>query len=210
MLYSLLFLFCIILGQQKYSECNSIPIVTNPPHRADGFGAQFLLVINSVLYAELNYMEYVYTPFTAMEHNYYNDPNFIAKKEWLINFIGNFEINTRNNVMSVSNVEFFFLEENLIKLVNSFSLKKIKKFFRANKNINNYFNSENLNIAIHIRRPNPHDNRVDGTDTPDDVFLTVINKLRNIYFDKNHCFICIHRESVKILNCLMPMTLFSI
>ena len=81
-----------------------------------------------------------------------------------------------------------FFEQNLFACANNLSLKKIKKIFRANKNIVDYFDSEHFNIAIHVSRPNPHDNRVYGTDIPDDVYLTCINKLRAIYSSKNPMF----------------------
>ncbi len=155
--------------------------------KTDGFGSQFLGIIGSVIVAELGNMQYVYTPFKTMEHNYNNDPNFLIKKEWLINFIDNFEL-SKNNTRVLGSTSFFYFEENLAKLANSFSLKKIKYIFRANKNINKYFNNENLNIAVHIRRPNPHDNRIWGADTPDAVFLNIINKLRIIYSSKKPLF----------------------
>jgi hypothetical protein len=164
--------------------CYAKPIVTNPV-RDDGFGAQFQTIIYSVIYAELNDLEFVYTPFKDMEHNYESDTNFLAKKEWLINFIDNFEINKGNAIQQdVRNVIQFF-EGNLDKSVNSLALKKIKEIFRSNKNSQNYFNNQRLNIAIHMRRSNLHDSRVDGTDTPDDFFLNIINKLRVIYAPKN-------------------------
>ena len=31
-----------------------------------------------------------------------------------------------------------------------------------------------------LRRPNAHDNRPDGADSPDDIFIGVINKLRGV------------------------------
>ena len=64
------------------------------------------------------------------------------------------------------------------------SLKKIKNVFRANKKRSNYFSNEYCNIAIHVRRPNPHDTRIEGSDTSDRVFLHIINKLRTVYASK--------------------------
>jgi nucleoside-diphosphate-sugar epimerase len=165
--------------------------VTNP-ERVDGFGSQFQTIIQSVIYAELNNLEYVYTPFKTLEHNYDNDPDFLMKKEWLINFKDHFEVNANNEVaqLSHSDLGIFinFFENNLINAVNSQSLKKIKKIFRENKNVDKYFDKEHLNIVVHVRRPNPHDNRLYGADTPDDLFLGIINKLRTIYADRNPLF----------------------
>ena len=53
--------------------------ITNP-ERTDGFGAQFQTIIASAIYAELNNIPYIYTPFKMMEHNYDNDPEFLPKK----------------------------------------------------------------------------------------------------------------------------------
>ena len=58
----------------------------------DGFGAQYRLAIAALFYAEYNELEFVYTPFEKMQHNYDNDPLYLEKKENLINFIGNFEV----------------------------------------------------------------------------------------------------------------------
>jgi hypothetical protein len=158
------------------------------PERIDGFGAQFQTLIYSVIFAELNDFKFVYTPFGKMEHNYDNDPNFIARKEWLINFIDNFEINEGDATkLTVSNAIQFF-EQNLVRCINSRSLQKIKKLFKTNKNRNDYFNDAFFNIVVHVRRYNPHDNRLYGPHLPDDVFLQVIKNLREIYASKNPLF----------------------
>ena len=196
-----LYLFFIItLGLHKYIECATTPeeVITNPqqretnPKRGEGFGSQFQTIISSVVYAELNNKKYAYTPFLMMAHNYNNSPDFTSKKELFINFIDNFEtidtINKENyRINSGVNYKAFF-DANVIKCTNSHALKKIKRIFRANKKIDNYFNNENLNIVIHIRRPNPHDNRILGADTPDTVFFNIINRLRLVYSSKNPLF----------------------
>ena len=81
-----------------------------------------------------------------------------------------------------------FLNEHMNEFSNSFSLAKIKNIFRENKNINNYFNNKNLNIAIHIRRHNSCDDRIEGTDTPDNFFIEIINELRTKYSSQNPIF----------------------
>lgn len=185
MRYSLLCLYGLIAVS---FQMNQAKIIVTNPDRPDGFGAQFQTIIYSVIAAELTNVEFAYTPFKNMEHNYDHRSDFIAKKEWLINFIGNFEINTgdalRAEVMNV--IQFF--EQNLERCVNSQSLKKIKNIFRANKNKNNYFDNQHLNVVIHLRRPNPHDCRIYGADVPDDIFLNIINQLRITYSDKNPLF----------------------
>lgn len=183
-----LYVFIILsLGQHTYIESSSTKSLITNPYRFDGFGAQFIHIIGSILYAECNNLHYIYTPFTAMEHNYDNNPEFLRKKEWLINFIDNFEINTAHDTKYPPHA-IDFLESHIEECSNSQALQKVRYIFRANKNINDYFNNENLNIAVHIRRPNEHDSRVDGTDTPDNIFLNIINKLRIIYASKNPLF----------------------
>jgi len=178
-------LFIPIKGSFEHNEHGnrSTEIVTNAKG-CDGFGSQFQDIIASAIYAELNNKKYVYTPFKMMEHNYNNDADFIAKKEWLINFIDNFEVNEDYTLQRQTQYRTFF-DKHIPECANSLTLKKIKHIFRANKNPDNYFNTNNLNIAIHIRRPNPHDNRIDGSDTPEQLFLDIITQLRNIYAAQN-------------------------
>lgn len=167
--------------------CHSKQVVTNPD-RDDGFGAQFQTIIYSVIYAESKDLEFVYTPFKKMEHNYDQSPNFLPEKERLINFIDNFAINKGKSLICDAGILIHWFEHNLISCANSPALRKVKEIFRANKNRNHYFNDENFNIAIHIRRHNPHDNRINGTDTPDYIFLNIINKLRIVYAAKKPLF----------------------
>ena len=169
-------------------------IITNPP-RPDGFGAQFQSIIQSVIYAELKQKRFLYTPFKTMEHNYDNDPDFIQKKEQLINFIGNFEINQDPTLQTVSSQDTYtrFFEANLAACANSQSLKKIKSVFRSNKSKNDYFDAEHLHVAIHIRRANPHDT-LNGRPPPTERYLAmkkyiaIIEELRRLYVSKNPLF----------------------
>jgi hypothetical protein len=177
------------MGISFAQQAQAKQIITNPD-RADGFGAQFQTIIYSAICAELNNMDYAYTPFNKIEHNYDNDPYFILEKEWLINFIGNFELNRTNATkLDVGNVvNFCECSQNLAKSANSSVLKKIKKVFKANKDRSKYFDAEHFHIVIHLRRPNQHDNRVYGTDVSEDLYLATINKLRQVYADKNPLF----------------------
>ena len=186
------------VGSFLYAECLSSSNVTQRTNLScdkiitnssigDGFGAQFQTIIYTVIYAELNGIKFLYTPFKKMEHNYDNDINFLKKKEDLINFIGNFEINEDLILQSkMSRPDFF--EKNLTVCAESASLKKIKDLFRSNKNRDDYFADNNLNIAIHVRRPNAHDSRIAGTDTTDEIYLRIIDTLRGIYRLKSPLF----------------------
>lgn len=158
--------------------------------RNDGFGGQFQSLIASVIYAELNAAKFVYTPFKVMAHNYDNDPDFIAKKEWLINFKGNFEINNGSyKTLSLNHIDFIrFFEAHIVQCAHSQALKTMKKIFRANKDIKNYFDGRTFNIVLHVRRPNAHDTRIEGADAPDTLFLHVIHRLRVMYGAKSPMF----------------------
>lgn len=179
--------FLLVIIIKISITCHANQIVTNP-ERNDGFGAQFQTIIYSVIWAELNDTQFVYTPFKQMEHNYDQDVDYLEKKEWLINFKGNFGANNSDAVpLNVFSVIGFF-KHNLNACWTSEALEKIKRIFRENKNFDDYFDCDRFNIVVHLRRHNSHDNRVEGTNTPEDVYLTTINKLREIYRDKHPQF----------------------
>lgn len=172
-------------NQQSYCQ----EIITNP-YRSDGFGAQFQCIIFTALYAELHNKKFLYTPFKAMEHNYDNDENFLEKKETLINFINNFEINNDPTIQPTEIIhEYYnFIHNNLDLCEKSILLKKAKEIFRINKNKATYFDNQKLNIAIHIRRPNPHDTRIEGTELSNEFYFKSIQFLRSLYSSKNPLF----------------------
>lgn len=184
-----IFLCCMSLAAFVPQNMPAEQRVTNPS-RGDGFGEQFLFVISSLFYAELHRMKYVYTPFISVEHNYDNDPHFLKKKEWLINFLGNIEVNRppRAKVLGWP-VNLFFSADTVAKFSNSDTLRKIRALFRANKNRPSFLSNDGrLSVVLHIRRHNPHDNRIDGTNTPDELFLSIIEKLRKVYAAQNPIF----------------------
>jgi hypothetical protein len=169
------------------SVCSAdLAYITNP-QQSDGFGSQFQGIIAAAIYAELAHKQFIYTPFQSMEHNYDNDPAFLAQKEEFINFIGNFELNTGQYPASRNAHYKAILDKYPDLCAQSVTLAKIKQIFRENKDAD-YFKNNRFNIAIHLRRPNQHDSRVEGTDTPDTLFLAIIDALRTWYADKNPLF----------------------
>ena len=50
------------------------------------------------------------------------------------------------------------------------------------------FKNNRLNIAVHIRRPNVQDDRINGTDTNDAYYLYIINYIRTKYSNKELIF----------------------
>lgn len=161
--------------------------ITNPTS-SDGFGAQFQRIIASMVYADIKGKKWRYTPFVQMEHNYDNDPHFLEKKEQFVNIIGNYKLRKKDSIPIQGIAYHAFFDSNIQQCSQSSALKKYKQVFRANKNIHNYFNNNNFNIAIHIRRPNQHDTRKEGADTPDTYFFKTIQMLRTLYASKNPLF----------------------
>lgn len=151
----------------------------------DGFGENFKFIIFSMMYAEYNKMEFHYTPLNnKIEHNYDNDPEFIDKKEKLINIKNHFPIIKQN--IKYSKPDRFellhFFENNTEFCANSNTLKKLKSIFYE-VNINN-FDNDYINIAIHIRRMNQLDisrkecEIIPGTDVPNILYEDIINQFR--------------------------------
>lgn len=144
----------------------------------DGFGAQYQRIISSIMYAELTGKEFVYRPFKDMEHNYDDDQNFIEKKEKFINLIDNYKkINEVSNVLSLG-PRVYEVEDNLDVCLGLESLKKIKRLIHENKK--KPYDDSFLNISVHIRRFNTHDNG-DYAYVDDSYYLNVINYIRSNY-----------------------------
>jgi len=145
--------------------------------RTDGFGAQFQTIICSIIIVESDKQIYVHTPIKSMEHNYDNNPEFLNKVEETMNVKNHYytdEHNIKVNILPFSIINIF--ENNIDVYVESASMFKLKQIFRENKQ--NPYNTEYTNIAVHIRRPNIHDNRINGADTKDEYYINIINTIR--------------------------------
>lgn len=164
-----------------FIRLNASNLTVTNPYRSDGFGSQFLILICSVVYAEINSLDFVYTPFVGMEHNYNNDPLFLDKKESFINFKRSFKLND-GSAMSLDlwDVVIDFMD-NSNEYLQSESLQKIKRIFREGKQKSDYFDESHFNIAVHIRRLNSHDSTLVGTDILDCDYLSYIQKLKAQY-----------------------------
>lgn len=160
-------------------------VITNSPE-SDGFGSQFQTIIAAAVCAELQGKIFLYTPFTSMKNNFENDPDYLVKKEKLINFIGNFDLNPYSD-LPIKNYKGAF-DKNVAACAKSKMLSKIKTIFRANKNRDSYFDARYCNIAIHIRRVNAHNDRLAGSDTPDEFFSAAIGTLRKKFEAQNPQF----------------------
>ena len=158
--------------------------------RDDGFGAQFQHIIYGIIYAEMNHKTYIHKPITRMAHNYEDDPHFVNEIEEFMNIKNHYK--TTREISNVEVVDFWTLYnfitnyENVDPRKEKFNfylsqtnvLEKIKSIFWENK-INPFCNTSATNVAVHIRRPNREDNRIEGSNTPDESYLHIINHVRH-------------------------------
>jgi hypothetical protein len=123
-----------------------------------------------------------------MEHNYDNDPEFCNKINAFMNVTSRFEtINDNHENIGVEKHDAhikYVMDDNIDLFVSDNSLKFVREMFWENKN-RNIFNNKKFNVVIHIRRPNSHDNRLQGADTPNEYYLNVIKRIRQEHNDKD-------------------------
>ena len=158
--------------------------------RNDGFGAQLQTIIWTYIYCKMKNQKFFYSPIEDIAHNYDNDPNFINSIEDLINLKDNIDLASNELKEIVKKIEgklvrqiYKYIEKNINSKDYMNYLNDFKKIFFLNKQKNN--NENIINVAIHIRRPNPHDNRILGTNTPDKYYLKIIKHIKNKYAEKN-------------------------
>jgi len=161
--------------------------------RDDGFGAQFQHIIFGIIYAEMNNKTYIHKPITKMAHNYENNPNFIDEIEEFINIKNHYKTTVQEP--HVHTIDFWTLynfitaDDNLQPSTSRFNdclnktnaLEKIKTIFWENKTNPYQTPDTTINVAVHIRRPNDQDDRIEGADTPDEYYLNIMNEIRNEY-----------------------------
>jgi len=170
---------CTISNLVRYKKY----ISTKP--RIDGFGAQYQTFLYYILYAYHHNLEYAHENIRTMEHNYDNNTNFIKNMNEFMNIENNYtdksKINSEDIIDIDQNLIYQTVEDNIdIYVSDNPALNKIKRCFWENKNKNHY-NNDKFNVAIHVRRPNIHDTRVDGANTSDDYYLSVIAHIREKY-----------------------------
>jgi hypothetical protein len=159
----------------------------------DGFGAQFQRIIQTYIYCRIHQLNFVYRPLDFVDHNYNNDNTYIDRLENLMNLKDNI-INNINSDMEVQSLEFGsivmeYVEKNIDNCCESEHMQFIKECFWQNKN-KNYFNNNKINIAIHIRRENPHDQGEAGdrVTTPNSYYLNIMNEIREKYNNNDIIF----------------------
>jgi hypothetical protein len=147
--------------------------------RDDGFGAQLQHILFGIMYAKMHNATFVYRPIRSIEHNYDNNPRFLEEIEEFLNIRVNYL--TVYDKPDTPEIYFWnlynFIAKNFEECLPTLSY--YKSIFWKNKK--KPFTSDKIHIAIHVRRPNQHDNRIDGADTPDEYFLGKIKQIREKY-----------------------------
>jgi hypothetical protein len=154
----------------------------------DGFGSQFQTIICTILYAYRHDYTYLFNPIYKMEHNYANHPDFCNDMNEYMNLTHKYQLlkNTEEAHKCGSDIK-YTIDHDIDGYVTNEALMHIKECFWQNKD-RNVFGNSRLNVVVHVRRPNSHDNRVMGTNTPDEYYLNLIQKIRNEYRDRNPLF----------------------
>lgn len=160
--------------------------ITNQ-ERPDGFGAQFQYIVWSILYAECNGNRFVYRKIKEMAHNYEKKPNFVEDLEAFMGIRTHYPsletVEPGTEVKEYRSDEFYKqIETNINMYHTSDAFQKVKKAFYEGKQ--SPFDPAFAHVAVHVRRPNSHDDRKEGTTTPDAYYLTCIQALRMSKTDK--------------------------
>ena len=184
----------------------------------DGFGAQFQKIIQTYIYCKIHEFKFAYRPLERVEHNYNNDDRYVDKLENLMNLKQNI-ININSN-MKVQDLDFNsivrkYFDDNIDVCCECEHMQFIKECFWQNKN-KNYFNNGKINVAIHIRRENPHDQGEAGerVTTPNSYYLNIMNGIREKYnrndiifhiysqgnLDEFQCFVSSNKDVILYLN----------
>lgn len=159
-------------------------VITNPfIGKEEGFGEQYKIIIFYMIYAELNHLKFLYSPFKEVAHNYDNDTDFLNKLENVVNIknnILNYNHKEHENEEEyfVSNI-LYFIHKNISLFEQTKSLKFIKHMFYKNKT-NPYTHNDSVqHIAIHIRRHNQNDGMGHrGLYIKDDVYKEIIKTIQ--------------------------------
>ena len=179
--------------------------------KKDGFGSQFQSIVFYILYANFKNLDYVHKKIKNMEHNYNNESDFIERVNHCMNIQGNYD--DYDDYDYIKNINAYSINtssrEHIYRVVdqnvdlytsNNEAIDKIKRCFWQNKDKDVYKNNK-FNIAVHIRRPNIHDDRIEGTNTEDLYYLTAMNSIREKYKNKDVCFHIYSQGNIENFNC---------
>lgn len=149
--------------------------------RTDGFGGHFQNIIIDILYTyNATTNQYVFPNIASFEHNYTNDPGFTNRLVRYMNLREHFSRpsgvgDTIHHYSAIAS-NYPYVENNLTQLLASPTMNLIKSLFYADKNTP--FDTTYYNVAVHVRRHNKADSRIDGTNTPAEYYLNVMKYIR--------------------------------
>jgi len=130
------------------------------------------------MYAALNGHTLYLSYDTIFEHNYDGEADYTNKMLNYINLHKYYGIPPDLNELELPQPKdhYWFCERNLDRMLSSEPFQLLKSRFLENKS--SPFDPAFHNVAVHIRRHNAHDNRIDGTNTSSAHYLGVINRIR--------------------------------
>lgn len=174
--------------------------------RVDGFGSQFQTLLHMIYYASVNNAEYVHIPIRIIEHNYTNDPLYVKNMEefmcvWLFKQINEIDP-TVGQIRHISNEECRnYFQQSVDNAMNHISLRSFKSIFWSNIK-NDYYDTNKLNIAIHIRRGDVQSNNSNRERyTSNEFYLNTMALLREQYAGKNIQFHIYSEGTQEEFNC---------
>ena len=99
----------------------------------------------------------------------------------------------------------YVIDKNVNEYATDDSLGQIKTMFWANKCKADVFSAypNRINVAVHVRRANTHDTRVEGTDTSDDFFLRAIQRVRDEHHIKPLLFHIYSQGPIDMFSCYL-------
>ena len=155
------------------------------PQRDDGFGAQFLNLIRSIVFTETNGHTYIDTGIKKMTiQDADDDPTYFDK---IINYMNisryylqPTDLPNGSQIQVLPNVIDFYHHyvAAFEKMENSDSLRKYKKIFLSDKK--NPYSDDFFNVAIHIRRIEKYQTS-EHPDFSDSYYSNFYHRIRNEY-----------------------------
>jgi hypothetical protein len=151
----------------------------------DGFTSHYWERIGAIIYAEIHNKPFLYTPIQGMAGNYNQEEEkeFISKKERFINLINHYPINNDYEFQKRFGHSCIYFFYNVSDCCKSRAFAKIKELFYLNKKKSDYFSDETTNIAVHMRKLNPHDLEA-PTEISEDRYTSIIHQLRQATANK--------------------------
>jgi hypothetical protein len=155
--------------------------------REDGFGAQYQSIIWTIVFAEVKGDTFLYSDIIRMHNPEKNTNDFLEKAIDCMNIKGNYpQVDSVGGVTIYAPKWPYFYKEieyDMERFHDSISFQKIKYLYYKNKV--SPFKNDVINIAVHVRRPNKCNIRLEGSDTPDEYYLNCMRLVYEKYKQEN-------------------------